>query len=494
MRFNFMTPQPATTTNDFARLETSIEGAWHGSSTTELEARLERNRIRDTTFRRLLGLADALAVTVALVSSAVVFGEDTVSPSLLFAPLLIVIAAKTAGLYDRDQHLLHKTTLEEVPTIFSLASLAALFLFFSIDILIDGSLGQRQIMGTWIVLFGLMVALRGLARLSGRYLTEPERCLLFGTTDRERELRDAIELSDASHATVVGMLPASDYLDQSEDGNPQALPEQILDELEVDRVIVAPGMHDEDVLMFAIRALREAGVKVSLLPNSSRIAGSSVELDHLGGITLLGMRGFDISRSSKVIKRGFDLIVAATLLAVLTPVLIVIAIAIRAGSSGPILFRQRRVGRDGEQFEMFKFRSMRAGSEDERPNLIHLNRGGEGLFKIPNDPRNTRVGLILRRTNLDELPQMFNVIRGQMSIVGPRPLVPDEDSLIQGRYRRRLAVRPGITGHWQVLGSARVPIEEMVKLDFLYVANWSLWRDIVLIVRTLPLTLRRRGM
>ncbi|MGI8728127.1 MAG: exopolysaccharide biosynthesis polyprenyl glycosylphosphotransferase [Solirubrobacterales bacterium] len=474
--------------------EPLVEGPWHGSSTTGLNARLERNRRRDTTFRRLLGLADAVAVTIALVASAVVFGEDAITPTLLLAPVLFVAAAKAAGLYDRDQHLLHKTTLEEVPKIFSLATLAALLLYLSLDVLIEGELGQRQVLGTWIALFALMVIFRGLARMAGRHLTEPERCLLFGTTDREQELRDAIELSDASHATVVGLLPVGDYLQLSDAGELPMLPERMLDELEVDRIVLAPGTHDEDVLMFTIREMRQAGVKVSLLPDSSRMAGSSVEFDHLGGITLLGMRGFDISRSSKVIKRAFDLAAACAIVVSLAPAVALIAALIRLESPGPILFRQRRVGRHGEEFQMLKFRSMRRGSETERPNLIHLNRGAAGLFKIPDDPRVTRIGGFLRRANLDELPQMLNVIAGDMSIVGPRPLVPEEDSQIQGRFRRRLAVRPGITGHWQVLGSARVPIEEMVKLDYLYVANWSLWRDIVLIIRTLPLTLRRRGM
>lgn len=492
-----MHPETASQPLDFALGELRYEAPvdrWHGSSTVGRDARLKRNRRRDTTFRRLLGLADATAVAIALTSSALVFGEDAITLSLVAAPILVVVAAKAVGLYDRDEHLLHKTTLEEVPKIFSLATLAALFLFFSIDILIAGELGQRQVMGTWIALFGLMVSFRGLARMAGRRLTEAERCLLFGTTDRERELRDAIELSDASHASVVGMLPAADYLHLAHDGEMPALPERLLDELEVDRVVVAPGPHDDDVLMFAIRELREAGVKVSLLPNSSRMAGSSVELDHLGGITLLGMRGFDISRSSKVIKRGFDLALAIALLISLAPLIAVVAIGIRVGSPGPVLFRQRRVGRRGEQFEMLKFRSMREGSEGRRSNLLHLDRGAEGLFKIPDDPRVTRIGRFLRRTNLDELPQMVNVVKGNMSIVGPRPLVPEEDLRVEGRYRRRLAVRPGITGHWQVLGSARVPIDEMVKLDYLYVANWSLWRDIVLVIRTLPLTLRRRGM
>ncbi len=136
---------------------------------------------------------------------------------------------------------------------------------------------------------------------------------------------------------------------------------------------------------------------------------------------------------------------------------------------------------------------MVAGAHAMRGELADLDSGAEGFFKIADDPRVTRVGRWIRRTNLDELPQLFNVLRGDMSLVGPRPLVPEEDANIAGLYRRRLDLRPGITGHWQVLGSSRVPLEEMVKLDYMYVSNWSLWGDLVLIARTVPLVTRRRG-
>ena len=232
-----------------------------------------------------------------------------------------------------------------------------------------------------------------------------------------------------------------------------------------------------------------------MIPDASRLIGASVESDVLGGMTLLGMRRFGITRSSQVIKRTFDVATSGLLLLLLSPLLAAIAIAIRLDQRGaPILYRQRRIGREGQTFWMIKFRTMNEDSHRLRENLRELDEGAHGLFKIPDDPRATRVGRRLRRHNLDELPQLINVLRGEMSLVGPRPLVPEEDSSVPSTYRRRLSVRPGITGHWQVLGSARVPLEEMVKLDYLYVANWSLWGDIVLIARTVPLIARGRGM
>jgi lipopolysaccharide/colanic/teichoic acid biosynthesis glycosyltransferase len=170
-----------------------------------------------------------------------------------------------------------------------------------------------------------------------------------------------------------------------------------------------------------------------------------------------------------------------------------IAVAIRLDSRGPILFRQTRIGRDGAPFEIFNFRTKVPDAEALKQELAHLNET-DGLFKIAADPRITRVGAFLRRAALDELPQLFNVWRGEMSLVGPRPLVVDEDAKIEGLDRSRLHLTPGMTGHWQILGSARIPLHEMVGIDYLYVANWSLWTDLKILLRTVPYMLARRGM
>jgi lipopolysaccharide/colanic/teichoic acid biosynthesis glycosyltransferase len=172
--------------------------------------------------------------------------------------------------------------------------------------------------------------------------------------------------------------------------------------------------------------------------------------------------------------------------------MIAIAIAIKLDSSGPVFFEQIRVGRNGGRFAILKFRSMVRRADELKPTMLHLNEA-EGLFKIAEDPRVTRVGRLLRRSALDELPQLLNVWRGDMSLVGPRPLVVDEDAKIRGLDRSRLSLTPGMTGHWQVLGSSRIPLQEMVAIDYLYVAHWSLWNDVKLLLRTVPLVLSRRG-
>jgi lipopolysaccharide/colanic/teichoic acid biosynthesis glycosyltransferase len=199
-----------------------------------------------------------------------------------------------------------------------------------------------------------------------------------------------------------------------------------------------------------------------------------------------------LSPASRSLKRALDSVGSALGIVFLSPLLLAIAVVIKVTSPGPVLFRQARVGRDGQPFEMLKFRTMRDGADAEKADLRPRNEA-EGLFKIADDPRITPVGRFLRKTALDELPQLFNVVRGQMSLVGPRPLVLDEDRLIEGWYRRRLSLTPGMTGEWQVFGAARIPLREMATIDYLYVSNWSLWSDIKILLRTIPFMLARRG-
>jgi lipopolysaccharide/colanic/teichoic acid biosynthesis glycosyltransferase len=180
-------------------------------------------------------------------------------------------------------------------------------------------------------------------------------------------------------------------------------------------------------------------------------------------------------------------------LILVAPLLGLIAVAIRLDSKGPIFFRQTRVGRDGRRFSILKFRSMVANAEALKHQLRDLNEAGVGLFKIADDPRVSRVGKFLRASSLDELPQLFNVIRGEMSLVGPRPLVLDEDAQVVGLERSRLHLTPGMTGPWQVLGT-RVPMQEMVGIDYLYVANWTLWLDLKILLRTARKVVRRTNL
>jgi lipopolysaccharide/colanic/teichoic acid biosynthesis glycosyltransferase len=197
---------------------------------------------------------------------------------------------------------------------------------------------------------------------------------------------------------------------------------------------------------------------------------------------------------ARVAKWLMDVVGALLLLILLCPALLMIAILIKLDSRGPVFFRHTRIGRDGRPFRMLKFRTMVNGADAQKPAIVHLNEAKEGFFKISEDPRLTRVGRFLRSISLDELPQLLHVITGHMSLVGPRPLVPEEDRLITAPYRRRLTMRPGITGVWQTAGGARlIPLGEMVEMDVAYVDGWSIRWDLQLLWRTARMVLARAG-
>jgi exopolysaccharide biosynthesis polyprenyl glycosylphosphotransferase len=258
----------------------------------------------------------------------------------------------------------------------------------------------------------------------------------------------------------------------------------------VHRLLVSPGFREDQLDL--LRLARELGLKVSVLPTLSDALGPAVEVDDLEGITVLGLNPPVLSRSSRFVKRGMDVLGASLLLFLLAPLMLGIAVVVRVTSPGPALFRQRRIGRHGRSFELRKFRTMYLDAEQRVDELRAFSKDPNWLH-LDDDPRITPVGRFLRRTSLDELPQLWTVLRGDMSIVGPRPLIESEDDLVDGWGRRRLELTPGITGLWQVLGRTNIPFAEMVKLDYLYVTSWSAWGDIRLILRTLPAILSRRG-
>lgn len=472
-------------------------GTISAPSAARLLSRRRQLGRRDSAYRRALGFADMWSITLALVASTVLFSAGGITWATLAVPPLFVLVCKALGLYDRDEHLIHKTTLDEIPALFGMATLSALLLVLSDGLLIASGLGRGQVLVTWILLFVLLICLRSLARWVTTMVLPPERCLLVGDIRRAPEFRAKLALTTSARAELVGFVSGSPGNGNGDgDGDAAAFAdlEPLLIVKSIDRVVLAPlASSGGDELVYIIRELKSHGVKVSVLPEASRMAGSSVELDYLTGMTLLGVKRFEFSKSSQLIKRSIDLIGSAAALIVLAPVFAAIAVAVKVDSDGPVLFRQTRAGRRGEPFRMLKFRSMVDGADRMKEQLRHLNET-TGMFKIANDPRITRVGHLLRRTHLDELPQLINVLKGDMSLVGPRPLPLDEDQAIRGWYRDRLEVPPGITGYWQVLGSARIPLEEMVKLDYLYIANWSVWGDVKLMLRTVPVVVKRRGL
>jgi exopolysaccharide biosynthesis polyprenyl glycosylphosphotransferase len=437
--------------------------------------------------RLLLCGADVFAAAAATVLVLTVFGGDRLKLVTLAATPVVVLLFKVAGLYDREQQRLMRSTLDEAPALLQVAGLYALSIAILQPHVVEGHLWGGQIAALWLTSFIAIVAARASARWVAGRASAMERCLVIGDVTHARRIREKLSSSRA-RAVVAATLPLeADEIDRLE--GPDGV-RRLVDELRVDRIIIAPAASEPTGVTELIRLAKSAGVQVSLLPRMLEVVGSAVEFEDIDGMMLLGVRPFGLSRSSRLLKRAFDLVATSIGLLIAGPVLAIVAVAVRLDSKGPIFFRQVRVGRDGQPFRIFKFRSMVVNAEQQKEQLRALSEVGEGMFKISRDPRVTRVGALLRRTSLDELPQLFNVLKGEMSLVGPRPLVTDEDVLILGLDRSRLHLTPGMTGPWQVLGS-RVPMQEMVGLDYIYVANWSLWLDLKLLIQTARHVLRR---
>jgi exopolysaccharide biosynthesis polyprenyl glycosylphosphotransferase len=450
--------------------------------------------VRDGTYRRALALADALAGACALGLTRLL-GGGTRPATLVVVPAIVLIS-KLLGIYDREELLVRKSTLDEAPVVFQLATLYSLVVWLINGQFITGTTDRRGLLSLWLSTFLLLLLFRATARMISRAITPVERCLVIGDGQTCQRLRTKLARRRSLHAQVVANVPV-DGFGREPPGLGTYLERQdltaLISQYRIDRILLAPERADAEEVLNMIRVATMLGTKVSVLPRILEVVGSSVEFDEVEGVPLLSVRTPYLSRSSQLIKRSLDLTVSVLGLIASAPLIALIALAIKLDARGPVLFRQLRIGRDDRPFEMLKFRTMVVGADEQRDQLRHLNEA-DGLFKIAQDPRITRVGGVLRQLSLDELPQLWNVVRGDMSLVGPRPLVIEEDSRIEGWHRRRLQLTPGMTGHWQILGPARIPLDEMVKIDYLYVTNWSLWEDMKILLRTIPYVVARRGM
>ena len=265
------------------------------------------------------------------------------------------------------------------------------------------------------------------------------------------------------------------------DNLPRIVQEESIDEV----IITLPWMYHRKIISIMTQCERE-GVRARLVPDLFQMSLSRMDVDDLGGVPMIGVKEISITGWKSVTKRAIDFTIALVGLIVLLPLMLLIALAIRLDSPGPVLFRQIRVGKGGRHFVLYKFRSMREGAEEEQQKLTDLNETEGPIFKIRHDPRCTRVGRFLRRTSLDELPQFYNVLRGEMSLVGPRPPIPAEVEHYEEWHKKRLEVSPGMTGLWQVSGRSELTFDEMVLLDIYYIENWSAALDTEIFLRTIP--------
>lgn len=267
----------------------------------------------------------------------------------------------------------------------------------------------------------------------------------------------------------------------------------IIGSQELHEVIVAlPATHHAQILDI-IDSCREYGLDFKLVPDLFEMRFNEVRIDALNGVPLIGVKDTALQGFNLFVKRALDIVFAVLAFAVATVPMAIIAIIIKLSSRGPVLIRQVRVGKGGKEFTCYKFRSMYEDADERLEEVRHLNEAQGPMFKIRDDPRRTPVGRFLRTTSLDELPQLYNILKGEMSWVGPRPPRPQEAAEYSEWQRKRLEVTPGLTGLWQISGRSDLPFDEMVKLDLYYAENWSLAVDLMIILRTIPAVLKREG-
>ncbi|MFN2628908.1 MAG: sugar transferase [Gaiellaceae bacterium] len=486
----------------------ALRTADDGRTLEILERRRESGVIRKRGWlvrRALLG-ADLIGLMTAFLVAEFFFGPRSTIGSrvdfpweailfVLTLPIWVVVA-KTYGLYDRDEERTENSTADDFVGVFHLVTVGAWIVFAGSRLAGIGDPGLLKIGGFWAIAIASISLARAAARmLCRRHASYLQNAVVVGAGRVGQTVARKLLQHPEYGINLMGFVDAGEPPEPHPAvagvpvlGTPGRLNDIVL-LLDVERVILAFGQSSDDELLSVLRSLADLNVQIDIVPRMFEIVGGNVDIHSVEGLPLLGLRPARLSRSSLLLKNTMDFALSLSALVLLAPLLCVIAVAIKLDSRGPVFFRQVRVGRGDRQFRIWKFRTMVAGADELKREVAHLNKhlrngGDPRMFKIPNDPRGTRVGRWLRRYSLDELPQLGNVLVGHMSLVGPRPLIVDEHVHVSGWAERRVSLKPGITGIWQVLGRDEIPFEEMVKLDYLYVTNWSLANDLRLILRT----------
>jgi exopolysaccharide biosynthesis polyprenyl glycosylphosphotransferase len=502
----------ATREGDRVADEQDTVAVSQGGPAVEHEPPRSRSRRRGWLMRRLLLGADVMgllaAYSVAMeIAPAAASTTDRIYPSwefLLFAATMPVwiLLLRVHGLYDRDEERTDHSTVDDIVGVFQVVTLGT-WSFLVVTRLFDlPSPILERLVAFWLVAVVLIPLLRAAARAFGRrrpaYI---QNVIIVGSGEVAHLLADKIERHPEYGLRVVGFVDRDDRMSSSRNGKWALLGSaqdltRLVRDLAVDRVAIAFSNEPHERTLEVIRSAQESDIEIDIVPRMFEVLGTSAELHTIEGIPLVGLRSPQLSGSSRLLKRSFDVLVATLGLVLLAPLFIVVAVLVKLDSRGPVFFRQVRMGAGNRTFRIFKFRTMIRDAESKKPSVAHLNMHSADdprMFKAPEDPRVTRVGAVLRRWRIDEIPQLFNVLSGEMSVVGPRPLILDEDQHVANWARRRLDLKPGMTGLWQVLGASDIPFEEMTKLDYLYVTNWSLREDLRLTMLTLPALFRSRS-
>jgi exopolysaccharide biosynthesis polyprenyl glycosylphosphotransferase len=443
----------------------------------------------------------ALGIYLALVAREVVLGEGDILWSLLWrggpaewlqfaAPITILVFAQ-AGLYRQREHRPGAGRI-----LASLIVVALIVLAFGIgtgyDFTTSGLIPTAVVMSA--VTIGLFRAAYESASLEVmRAAGIRRRVVLVGEGEALARLRSSLAASRGGLAyEFVGAIATEGVPGLRRLGSREELP-AVLEQVRPDEVILSEAHFDERTVFDIVEQAHRQGIKVRLAPDTTELLVQRGEYVPGQGAPLFELRPPVLTGFEWVVKRAFDIVVSVLVAVLLLPLWLLIALAVKVGSRGPVFFVDRRIGVGEREFGMLKFRTMVAGAEDLQPDLEESNEAEGALFKIRDDPRVTGVGRLLRRLSLDEIPQIVNVLKGEMSLVGPRPLPLRDYALLEDWHRARYAVLPGMTGLWQISGRSGLTFDDLVRLDFTYIENWSIWLDITIIARTIPAVLMRRG-
>jgi exopolysaccharide biosynthesis polyprenyl glycosylphosphotransferase len=476
---------------------------------------------RGYVLRRLLVVTDILALVIGLAVATGVNGLAGRPPStavesvlfIAFIPVFVVLAT-LARLYHRTDRQIDYSLADDLGAIFLVVTVWSWFLLISDAIASEGIVPLLGPLTLWATTLLVLPLVRTIVRhyASGRDWYQQSAMLVGSAADLDR-LRERVNRHPDWGLRIAAEYPVGSALDldariEREVEVVHARPKighaklptsdgllTVAEDLGVDRVIIGSWPGDLSSRTQLVRILIAAGIHVDLVSGEPDLLTSGGVLHHIEGMPMLNLGPSSIAPAGRLFKRALDVAVSGLALLALSPLMGYLALRIKLDSKGPVLFRQRRGGRWGEVFEVVKFRTMVDGADALRDELRSTSMNGEsGLFKIKEDPRITKFGAWMRRRSLDELPQLWNVLKGDMTLVGPRPLPLDEIAQLNGHRAVRESVRPGITGHWQTLGRSDIPFEDMVKLDYAYVVNWTATEDIRILLKTAEVLLQsRRG-
>ena len=471
---------------------------------TEIASRLgltgpSGSRRRGAILRRLLATGDVVGIFAALcVATAATQTTDVAKLfwALLFTPAWLLVI-KLHGLYDNDHRRIRHSTFDELPSLVSASALGTIVLDGLLWLSPAGPLSAKSAI---IVGVGAMLACfvsRAVLRFAWHRLTGVATGIVVGPASMADVVARRIATHPEARLRLVGYLSAPRDKDRRASlprlGSIEEI-SRVARRYQVERVVVAEQeeMSERDA-EHLIEECKAAGLGLTFLPRHYGLLGPGIELNRLAELPVLDFRFSDPPRSTLAMKRGLDVLVSGLMLTALSPLLALIALYIVVDSGTPVFFRQRRAGKDGVPFTVLKFRTMVVDAEDRLAELVDLEELDEPAFKIPDDPRVTRAGRFLRRTSLDELPQLFNVLRGDMSLVGPRPEEEAVVALYDERQRARLAVKPSLTGPMQVYGRGDLTFEERLAMERDYLDNLSIVTDLAILMRTPAAIVRGEG-